>query len=504
MHVNPPREKFIEMARKYEVVPVYADVLADTETPISIYAKLSGQGPAFLLESADGGAQWGRYSFIGLDPFQQYSSRDSHGVVTESGGQTRVMPGPAASVLPCLNGLLRAAPAPELPRFWGGAVGYLGYGVVHGLEPVPRGKPDPLQLPDCLMMWPGTVVVFDHLRHTVKIIIAGPHRGKPEEHYKKSIKKINELAGCLQSPPGRTLEKIREGASVCRSNITGQGFKEIVNKAKEYILAGDIFQVVLSQRFSAPYRGDPFTLYRKLRSVNPSPYMFYLDFGDPVVVGASPEMLVRVEDGMVYTRPIAGTRPRGGDAAHDEALAAELLTDEKERAEHVMLVDLGRNDLGRVCVPGTVEVSRFMEVEKFSHVMHIVSDVRGRLAPGKTPLEALFSTFPAGTVSGAPKIRAMQIIEELEPEGRGIYAGAVGYIGYNGNLDTAIIIRTMVLTGGRAYIQAGAGIVADSDPASEYRETVNKAQVLLELLSGARGLDIGHQASDIGKQFGIG
>lgn len=484
MNVYPYREQFKDLARKYDVVPVYADVLADTETPISVYAKLSGQGPAFLLESADGGAQWGRYSFIGLDPFQQYSNRDGQGTVTGPGGQTRVMPGPPVKVLAYLNGQLKAAPAPELPRFWGGAVGYLGYGVVHSLEPVPREKPDPLQLPDCLMMWPGTVVVFDHLRHTVKIIISSPHRGNPGEHYKSSVEKINELTRRLQSPPRRALEKIREGTSVCRSNMTEQAFKEIVNKAKEYILAGDIFQAVLSQRFSAPHRGDPFTLYRKLRSVNPSPYMFYLDFGDPVVVGASPEMLVRVEDGMVYTRPIAGTRPRGANAAQDEALAAELMADEKERAEHVMLVDLGRNDLGRVCAPGTVEVSRFMEVEKFSHVMHIVSDVKGRLAPDKTPLEALFSAFPAGTVSGAPKIRAMQIIEELEPEGRGIYAGAVGYIGYNGNLDTAIAIRTMVLTGGRAYIQAGAGIVADSDPTSEHQETINKARVLIELLTG--------------------
>ena len=497
MAIYPSREEYLALARKYDVVPVYTDLLADTETPISVYAKLSGSGPAFLLESADGGAQWGRYSFIGLDPFQQYTNRDQHGTVTGPGNQARVMPGSPAKVLPHLNSSLRPAPMPGLPRFWGGAVGYLGYGVVHSLEPVPRTKPDPLQLPDCLMMWPGTVVVFDHLRHAVKIIVSGPHQGNAEEHYSRSLEKISEITARLQHPSTRKLGQVADGTSICRSNMDEACFKDIVLKAKEYIVAGDIFQVVLSQRFSTSHRGDPFNLYRKLRSVNPSPYMFYLDFGDPVILGASPEMLVRVEDGMVYTRPIAGTRPRGADDAKDAALAAELLADEKEQSEHVMLVDLGRNDLGRVCKPGSVEVSRFMEVEKFSHVMHLVSDVKGILAPDKTPLDALFSAFPAGTVSGAPKIRAMQIIEELEPEGRGVYAGAVGYLGYNGNLDTAIAIRTMVLTKGQAYIQAGAGIVADSDPASEYHETVNKARVLLELLTGNK-LDVGRRASGVG------
>ena len=497
MAIYPDRKEYLALAQKYDVVPVCTDLLADTETPISLFARLSGTGPAFLLESADGGAQWGRYSFIGLDPFQQYTNRDRHGTVTGPGNQARVVPGSPAEVLPQLNSNLRPAPMPGLPRFWGGAVGYLGYGVVHGLEPVPRTKPDPLQLPDCLMMWPGTVVVFDHLRHTVKIIVSGPHQGRAAEQYSHSLQRISEITDCLQNPAARKLGQVADGTSICRSNMDPLSFKEKVLRAKEYILAGDIFQVVLSQRFSTPYRGDSFNLYRKLRSVNPSPYMFYLDFGDPVILGASPEMLVRVEDGMVYTRPIAGTRHRGADDAEDAALADELLADKKEQSEHVMLVDLGRNDLGRVCKPGTVEVSRFMEVEKFSHVMHLVSDVKGILADEKTPLDALFSAFPAGTVSGAPKIRAMQIIEELEPEGRGVYAGAVGYLGYNGNLDTAIAIRTMVLTKGQAYIQAGAGIVADSDPASEYRETVNKARVLLELLTGQK-LDVGRQASVVG------
>lgn len=478
---HPEEQKYLELAGHYNLVPVYTEHLTDTETPITLFLRLAGAGPACLLESVEGGRHLGRYSFIALDPLLTFSSRDGRGRVIYPGGAWRDADGPPLEVLQALMDQFKVPPVQELPRFFGGAVGFVAYDAVRSLEKLPGDPADEMGIPDCLQFFPGSVVIYDHLRHTVTFVVNYPvDRSNPAATYRRSLARLEEMKAALKQPLPES-----EGFSLpgdTGTDLPEEEFKGRVERALEYIRAGEVIQVVLSRRFTVGFAGDDFAVYRRLRSVNPSPYMFYFNLGEIKVLGSSPEMLVRVENGVVTTCPIAGTRPRGESPAEDAALAAELLADEKERAEHLMLVDLGRNDLGRVCAPGTVRVPRFMEVEYFSHVMHMVSLVQGRLQDGVGALGALGACFPAGTVSGAPKVRAMEIIDELEPYRRGVYAGAAGYLGFNGNMDTAISIRTLVIKNGTAYIQAGAGIVADSEPERECREIENKARAIFRTL----------------------
>lgn len=485
---QPSLEEYCQLSQEYNLIPVCREYLADTETPVSVYGKLSPKGASFLLESVEGGTTLARYSFIGTDCFLNYRFHRGRAEFWGSGGKAKLHGGP----LEALRGLLGRYHTPQLPglpRFTSGAAGYFGYDLIRFLEKLPDYKPDPLELPLCQMMFPGVVLVFDHIRRTLLVVANVPVAGNAEESYRQACNKIDQMAERIFNPCGPPaykalsctgqypIEQLNQNLG-CNSSMSRNEFEGAVARALEYIRAGDIFQVVLSQRFSLPFSGHPFDLYRRLRSINPSPYLNYFDFGDMVLVGASPEMLVRVEGDNVFTRPIAGTRPRGRGREEDDLLAEELLADEKERAEHLMLVDLGRNDIGRVSVPGTVEVPQYMQVERYSHVMHLVSEVTGTMEQGKDSLGALGACFPAGTVSGAPKIRAMEIIEELEPVHRGPYAGAVGYVDFAGNMDTAITIRTAVVHQGKAYFQSGAGIVADSDPAKEYEETLHKARAM--------------------------
>jgi anthranilate synthase component 1 len=479
----PSKEDFIELCRDYRVVPVAGEYHADTETPITIYAKLAGGGYSFLLESVEGGQKLGRYSFIGIDPFMVYSYADGVNMV-EDGGPDRRLEGNPFDLLEDLMQQARGPELKELPRFYGGAVGYLGYDMVRCLENLP-GKDKKQEIPDSMMIFPEVVVIFDHVRHSLKLVVNVRTGSENALYYDRAVQKIEKIYRKITAA-GSTPHLLESGGgtlSRVKTNMTDEYFRQGVERAKEYIKAGDILQVVLSRRMEIPFSGNPFNAYRRLRRNNPSPYMYYFDFGDTVIAGSSPEMLVRVEGSTIENRPIAGTRPRGDTPGEDLRLAEELLADPKERAEHVMLVDLGRNDVGRVSAPGMVEVPQFMEVERYSHVMHLVSLVRGTLKPGATGIDALKSCFPAGTVSGAPKVRAMQIIDEIETTRRGLYAGAVGYIGCNGNIDTAIAIRTVLFKGGTAYLQVGAGIVADSLPEMELQETVSKAGALVTTLA---------------------
>ena len=471
----PSREEFDGYRARHTMVPVWTDVIADLETPVSAYMKLSGGGPSFLLESVEHGERWGRYSFIGLDPF--LVMRSSDGELSWEGDVPSFATGDGP--LEVLRSLLAGFDHPSLPflpPFIGGAVGYLGYDVVGYLEDLPRTTTKDIDVPELLLMLPRSLVVFDHLRQRIMVIsnVVG------DDDYDSAIGRTEDLLERLGQPityqPARTKQV---EAELPPSTMTQESFEQAVMLAKEHIMAGDIFQVVLSHRFSAKLDADPFDLYRVLRLVNPSPYMFYVSHPEIVVTGSSPEPLVKVQGGKVTQRPIAGTRPRGKTDEEDDALASELIADEKERAEHVMLVDLARNDIGRVARYGSIEVEELMIVERYSHVMHLVSQVSGGLADGKSALDALYASFPAGTVSGAPKIRAMQIIDALEPTRRGPYAGVVGYFDFAGNLDTCIALRTAYVVDGQVHIQAGAGIVADSDPSKEWWETVNKARALL-------------------------
>jgi anthranilate synthase component 1 len=385
-----------------------------------------------------------------------------------------------------MNGFTVYQP-PGLPRFFGGAVGYVSYDAVRHYERLPGTPHDDLELPEALFMMTELVVAFDHLKHKLLLIANTRPGAEPEVAYRRAMalldRAVERLRGPVPVPPGVSL--LRPRPLSVQSTTTREQFEGAVEAAKEYIRAGDAFQVVVSQRLQTSVRSRPLDIYRVLRTINPSPYMFYITFGDLKIIGSSPELLVRVEDGIAETRPIAGTRPRGQSEAEDAVLEQELLADAKERAEHVMLVDLGRNDLGRVCEYGTVEVKQMMRIERYSHVMHLVSDVRGKVSPGKDALDVLAAVFPAGTLSGAPKVRAMQIIDELEPLRRGVYGGAIGYLGWGGSMDTCIAIRTMVMKGDKVYIQAGAGIVADSNPALEYEESLNKARALIRALEMA-------------------
>lgn len=474
----PSIDEVRELKQQGNLVPVYREIMADMETPVSAYLKIARGDHSFLLESVEGGERLARYSFIGTEP----------SLVLETGGDNRVDP------LRRIEEEFRhfqPVKVSGLPRFHGGMVGYLGYEVARYFEELPAPEGDPLGLPESILMLADTLLVFDHLTHKIKIVAHAHLDGDIEGAYREATGKIERLAERLRQP--LPAEDPPDGAPEypVTSNLSRPEFEANVSKAREYIYAGDIIQAVLSQRLARRTAASPFAVYRALRSVNPSPYMYFLHLGDTHIVGASPELLVRVEDGVVSNHPIAGTRPRSRDAEKDARLAEELRNDEKERAEHLMLVDLGRNDIGRISEPGTVEVTQFMDIERYSHVMHLVSHVQGRLRKGLTQFDALRACFPAGTVSGAPKIRAMEIIAELEPDKRGPYAGAVGYFDFSGNLDTAITIRTIVIKDGVAYVQAGGGVVADSVPESEYQESLNKAQALLTAIKQA---ETGHAA----------
>ena len=493
-YLTPSLAEARTLAREYDVVPLYAEFIGDLETPISAALKFAGEDNFFLLESAEAAERFGRYSFLGFDPKRTLSYKNGVYTVVDADGVREVPAADPFRGLAEIVGKKSVAPLPNLPAFVGGAVGYFSYDAVRYLEKLPDAPPDDLNVPEAYFAVTDTLIVFDHLRHKVLVISlldASNLRDAEGEGfaaaYRRAADDIRRVAERLAAPTVHRALPSGEGGLEVSSNFTRKDYEEAVEKAKEYIRAGDAFQVVPSQRFFAEVGGlDPFLLYRGLRTVNPSPYMTYLKLGDLALVGASPEPLVRVEGRRVMTRPVAGTRRRGATPEEDAALAEELLADEKERAEHVMLVDLGRNDLGRVGEIGSVELATFMEVERYSHVMHIVSTVEGNLRGDLTALDALAAAFPAGTVSGAPKVRAMELIDELEPTRRGPYAGATGYYGVDGRLDTCITLRTALLKDGRAYFQAGGGVVADSVPKLEYEETRSKAGAIVRALEVAR------------------
>ncbi|MCS7224093.1 MAG: anthranilate synthase component I [Armatimonadetes bacterium] len=497
--IFPSYQRFQEGALKGDLITVGATILADLETPVSAFLKMGLRSPSFLLESVEGGERIARYSFLGADPSLVVRGKGDHLFIETKEGVQTVRIDPNRDPLHYLQLLMdrnRYVSNPELPRLCGGLVGYVGYDVVRYFERLPDWTEDDLQLPDIYFLMAESLIVFDHLKRQIQVLINQRIEGDPSAAYHRAAERVEELVERLKKPlRTETLiasPVLRTGPSASlKSNMDRSAFEKMVRRAKEYIFAGDVIQTVLSQRFEKEVQVDPIHIYRALRTINPSPYMFYLDFGDLKLIGSSPEILVSYSKGVAVTRPLADTRPRGQTSEEDKALEKELLSDPKERAEHIMLVDLGRNDLGRVCKTGSVKVTELMAVERYSHVMHIYSTVEGILDRSRfTPFDLLRATFPAGTVTGAPKIRAMEIIEELEPVKRGPYAGSVGYFSFNGEMDMAITIRTIVLVKDRAYIQAGAGIVADSDPAREYYETVNKARALVAAIEMAeKGLE---------------
>jgi len=488
---HPTLEEFRGLKKQGNLVPVYREIAADTETPLSVFLKVRRGDYSFLLESVEGGEQAARYSFIGTEPYRLFSTRegdkiDPLHIIAEELAKHKLVP---------VSGL---------PDFCGGAVGYLGYETVRRFEQLPSPDSDPLALPESVFMFVDSLLIFDHAKNKIKIVSHARPDGDLDSAYQAATKKIDELVKRLEQPldPQPTAPKAPKAIDApaepaqISSNFTREEFEASVEKARQYIIAGEAIQIVLSQRLSRHTSARPLNIYQALRDINPSPYMFFLDLKDFQLIGSSPEILVKAINGAVTTRPLAGTRPRGKNKAEDARLEKELRNDEKERAEHIMLVDLGRNDIGRVSLPGTVGVSELMEVERYSHVMHLVTNVEGKLRPELTPFDALRSCFPAGTVSGAPKIRAMEIIAELEPDKRGPYAGCVGYFGFSGNMDTAITIRTIVLANGIAHVQAGAGIVYDSVPSREYEETLNKARALLNAIEQAEAMEMTHAVTD--------
>ena len=488
--IFPSLANYRRLAKSGQPVPLRSELPADLETPVSAFLKLHDGRYGYLLESVEGGEKWARYSFIGCGDMSVLRGRAGRFEVVEGGRVVRAIE--AADGVAALEQWLapwRMASAEGLPRFFGGAVGCLGYDAVRAFERLPdRGKPG-LGHPDLLFLLASTLVIFDNAAQKIIVVAyADPSRGPADAAYRQAAARIQSTVTRLRRPlrtPAWLKARRRAKTAAIRSTVDQSSYEKMVLRAKDYIAAGDIMQVVLSQRFERPASAAPFSVYRALRLINPSPYMYYLSCGDLKVAGSSPEVLVRCEEGLIELRPIAGTRPRGATPDEDQRLEAELKADEKERAEHIMLVDLGRNDVGRVSATGKVTVDTLMTVERYSHVMHLVSQVTGRLAKGRTGADALRACFPAGTVTGAPKIRAMEIIEELEPTRRGLYAGAVGYLSFTGNLDAAINIRTILFDGPTAHIQAGAGIVADSDPTREYRETVHKAQGMMAAMDRA-------------------
>jgi len=492
MH-SPTLEEFLHLAAQGNVIPVTRRLLADIETPLSAYRKIRGAGESFLFESVEGGEHLGRYSFVGCNPRAVIKQTGSRVEVIEGGkviesfevsqtpGEGKVRDG--LEVVERVMKKYRAVALPGLPRFTGGALGFLGYEFIHDVEPVvPRPPKDELGTPTMVFLIADQLLIFDRVKQTITVLVNAflEGVGGPEEAYEDALGEIERLVSLLEQPSEHHPATVRDDAPAVafESNITKEKYVANVLAAKKYITAGDIIQIVGSQRFSAPVKASPIDIYRAVRSVNPSPYLFLLELDGFSLVGASPEIHVRCEDNEIEIRPIAGTRPRGKTAAEDLALEKELLADPKERAEHVMLVDLARNDIGRVCDFGSVQVKELMIIERYSHVMHIVSQVFGKLSAGKTLYDLMRATFPAGTVSGAPKIRAMQLISELEGTTRGPYAGCVGYFSFNGNLDTCITIRTALIKDGKAYVQAGGGWVNDSTPEGEFQETVNKSMAM--------------------------
>jgi len=492
---KPSFEEFKQKAKSGNLIPVYREILADMDTPVSAFRKIDDQKHSFLLESMEGGEKWARYSFLGSRPSIMVKSFGRTVEITTDGKTKKnTFEQDPLEVVKRVLSAYKPVPDPALPRFFGGAVGFMGYDVVRFFEDLPARDKGGLDIPDMVFMITDTLVIFDNITHMIKVVSNAHIKGKSAEAaYREATKKINSLVKKLkkgEKKQGTVRQKTKIKEHMLTSNFTLQQYEEAVLKAKEYIKAGDIFQVVPSQRFQTKINTEPYEIYRALRLINPSPYMYFLRCGDATVVGASPEVMVRLEGGTIDLRPIAGTRRRGATEEEDKTLAEELLADPKERAEHIMLVDLGRNDVGRVSEPGSVRATELMVIERYSHVMHIVSNVRGQLSHGRDAYDVVRACFPAGTVSGAPKIRAMQIIDELEPTRRGPYAGAVGYFGFSGNMDTCITIRTLVVKNGVAYIQAGGGVVADSDPAAEFQETVNKAKAMMRAVEMAeRGLE---------------
>ena len=483
MRILPTKAQFERLALEATHVPVWGELLADRDTPVTAFRKVHQGGHGFLLESAEGGERWGRYSFIATEPAAVIRAHGRSVRVEWRDG--RVDERADVDPLLFLRGLLaefRVPAVPDLPRLTGGLVGYVSYDAVRWIERLPDAPPDDLGMPDMVFLLVDTVLVFDNKEQKILLVshadVSNPDRR--DEGFRSAVARLDELAARLDRPSSMLPVRFQPAEPrPYRSTLEPGAYKAIVERAKEYIRAGDIIQVVLAQRFSHPTRATPFDIYRCLRAINPSPYLMHLELGDAAIVSASPEVLVRLEGDRMMVRPIAGTRPRAASPEEDERLAEALLADPKERAEHVMLLDLGRNDVGRVALPGTVEVTEQFVIERYSHVMHIVSNVEGKVAPDFDAIDALRAAFPAGTLSGAPKVRAMEIIDELEPTGRGIYGGAFGYFGFSGTMDMAITIRTALVKDGTVHVQAGAGIVADSDPQSEQEECERKAQAVL-------------------------
>ena len=485
---HPTKKEFISLAKKGNLIPVYTEIMADFETPLSCYTKIDRSGYSFLLESVEGGERIARYSFLGAEPSLIFSSQGNKVTLQEGRHVKNIIVRDPIDELKKLLGAYRVVNVPGLPRFYGGFVGFLGYDMVRFMEKLPNKTIDDLKVPDSVFMMTDTILIFDHVDHKIKVVSNAHIKENAAKTYDEAIRKIERITREMKAVPPKNkyaASRPKAGKLKIKSNFTKKEFESLVRKAKEYIRKGDIIQVVPSQRFEVPVRSHPFQIYRALRSINPSPYMYYLKLGGFSLVGSSPEVMVRCEDGNVELRPIAGTRRRGKTEEEDGKLMQDLLGDPKERAEHIMLVDLGRNDVGRVCNFKTVKVSELMTIEKYSHVMHIVSDVSGTLSKGKDIFDVVRATFPAGTVTGAPKIRAMEIIDELENKRRKTYAGSVGYFSFSGNLDCCITIRTMLIKNNVAYIQAGGGLVADSIPAREYEETVNKAKALIKAIEMA-------------------
>jgi anthranilate synthase component 1 len=493
---SPSLAEVQSLSAAYSLIPVRMVLLADQETPIRLYQKIRAND-SFLLESVEGGARWARYSFIGMNPFQTVEAKGDNIVIRRRNGESLMCTGNPVLFLRQQVERFKSPKLSQLPRLSGGAVGFFGYNTLHYFEDLPPHRTETLNIPDMRFWFVDEMIAFDHLKQEIQLIVnlhVEPSDTADEIRRKYTLvcARLQELAAKVTAP-FHADSRIPMRAEPHRphdveANMTRAEYERIVERAKEYIAAGDIFQVVLSQRFRLKTDVDPFSVYRVLRTMNPSPYMYYLQYETETIVGTSPELLVRVEDRKVEMRPIAGTRKRGATAEEDAKLAADLLSDPKERAEHYMLLDLGRNDVGRVSDYGSVQVEEALVIENYSHVMHMVSHVTGRLRDDLHPFDALLSAFPAGTVSGAPKLRAMEIIAELEPDARHIYAGAIGYISFDGTLDSCITIRTLLFQEGYAYVQAGAGIVADSVPANEYQETVNKAAGMLSALQKAEQL----------------
>ncbi len=490
MDFNISLERYKELLKEYSVVPLYTEILADTETPLSIFLKVFDRGSFnILLESAEGGEKWGRYSFFIKGGSYYIKSWRNIVEVYDRGRITLKETNDPLGFVKRLLSTFKPFKDENLPRFWGGLVGYIGYDVVKFYENVPDKELDPVGTNDIFLTLTDILIIYDNLSAKVKVVKPLIGTDDPEIKYSSAIKEIEGILNTIKETKDTFIISLREkepSIERWKSNINREDFLRKVDRAKKYIEEGDVIQVVISQRFRSKLRVKPENIYRALRTLNPSPYMYFIDLKHCKVIGSSPEILIRVEEGRVETRPIAGTRPRGITMEEDKRLEEELLSDEKERAEHLMLVDLSRNDIGKIAEPGTVNVENFMRVERYSHVMHIVSDVTGRLREGANAVDVLKATFPAGTVSGAPKVRAMQIIEELEPEKRGIYAGSVGYFSFDGNMDMAITIRTAVIRGDEIFVQAGAGIVADSIPDKEWEETVNKAKSIMKAVEMAQ------------------